>query len=130
MVAPELVGECEESGVGTLELVNTLHKVAQNEKLKIVVHIHRELENEIVIQKGHVLRFIQHDNVHFRKRYARFQILRQNVPDTGVRVGARVVVFHSHTVVGVDIEIRNVLRFDFLLYFHAQHGVVSELNGF
>jgi hypothetical protein len=118
MVAPKLVGECEEPRVGALELVDSLHIVAQNEQLEIVVHVHRILHDETVIEEGHVLRLIQDDDVHFRERRSRFQIFGQNMADPGVCVGSRVIIFHGHTVIGMHVEVGDVLCFDFVLDFH------------
>jgi hypothetical protein len=103
MVAPEMLGQCQESGIRALEFVETLHKIAKNDELEGVVHIHRELYNQLKVEKSHVLCFVYNDHVFFGNANARFHFLCQYVADTGVGISAGAIILDGRAVVSVDV---------------------------
>ena len=130
MMAPELVGQCKKPRVRPLEFVETLHKIAENDELKRVVHIHGEFDNELEVEKSHILGFVNDNHVLLRNADARNHFIGQYVADTGVRVCTGIIILDGHTVVSVDVQIGDCERLRFLFDFVAQHGVVSELDDF
>jgi len=130
MIFPNLYRQGEKPRVGTLEFIETLHVIAEDDELKGGLHIHGVFDDELEIEDSHVLRLVNDYNILFGNMDARCCIVRQNVANSGVRVGGRIVIFHGKTVIGVDVQIGDVKLFSFFFNFVPQHGVVGELYEF
>jgi len=130
MRGPYFGGHRQITRVGALELVETLHEVAENHELEWLAHIFGELGDELEIEGRHILGLVDHDDVFARNMDAGGHGGLHDVADTGVRVGGAVVVFDGETVVCVDVEIVQSELLCFLFDFTTQHGVVCELDDF
>ncbi len=103
MILPNLYCQGEKTGVSTFEFVETLHIITQHNELKRTIHIHCVFNDELKIEKGHILRLVNYNHILFGNVNAGWHISRQNVADAGVRVGRRIVIFDGKTVISVDV---------------------------